>query len=506
VLTGIKQRRQRRGAPHNFTDGNLRGDSRREREALDCVMAAGLDPAPPDPLRSAVDQWRAAALAAQTLWVRSLGGTAIAAAAHARCDALIRFARVRSPFYRDAWSHLREGSLGLAELPVVSKRTLMEAFDDWCTDRAVTRSAVLGFLGQRAHIGERFLGRHVVWTSSGSTGEPGIYVQDDAALAAYDALVSAQLAGPGFAGCNWQDVVAQNGRAALIAADTDHFASIASWRRLASGKPWLDMKSFAVTQPVPDIVRALNAYQPAFVSSYPTVLSLLAEEQETGRLAIRPAALWSGGEGLSSSARREIERVFGCPLQNEYGASECLAIAHGCREGWLHVDADWVILEPVDSHHRPTPPGTLSHTVLLTNLANAVQPIIRYDLGDSVRAKAGPCACGSPLPAIQVEGRSDDVVALRAVDGTRAHLVPLALTTVVEDAARVHRFQIVQTAPDCLALRLTDADRARAGATAVAALRAYLDRHALTGVAIVLEAGEPRPEHRGGKLRQVVAM
>jgi len=28
----------------------------------------------------------------------------------------------------------------------------------------------------------------------------------------------------------------------------------------------------------------------------------------------------------------------------------------------------------------------------------------------------------------------------------------------------------------------------------------------LTGVAIVLEAGEPRPEHRGGKLRQVVAM
>jgi phenylacetate-coenzyme A ligase PaaK-like adenylate-forming protein len=144
--------------------------------------------------------------------------------------------------------------------------------------------------------------------------------------------------------------------------------------------------------------------------------------------------------------------------------------------------------------------------VLLTNLANAVQPLVRYDLGDSVRVKAGPCACGSPLPAIQVEGRSDDVVALRAHDGTIAHLVPLALTTVVEDAADVHRFQIVQTAPDCLALRLTDADRARAGAPAVAALRAYLDFHALTEVGIILETGEPRPEHRGGKLRQVVAM
>jgi phenylacetate-CoA ligase len=469
-------------------------------------MPVGFDPALPDPLRSAFDQWRAAALAAQSLCVRSLGPAAINAAAHARFDALVRFARAHSPFYRESLGSLRKGTLQLAELPVVTKRALMAAFDGWSTDPAVTRADVARFLGKRTHIGERFLGRYVVWTSSGSTGEPGIFVQDDAALAAYDALVTAQFASPGFARCNWQAVVAQNGRAALIAADTDHFASIASWRRHASGKPWLDMKSFAVTQPVPDIVRALNAYQPAFVSSYPTVLSLLAEEQAAGRLAIRPAALWSGGEGLSSSARREIERVFGAPLQNEYGASECLAIAHGCREGWLHVDADWVILEPVDCHYQPTPPGTLSHTVLLTNLANAVQPILRYDLGDSVRVKAEQCGCGNPLPAIQVEGRSDDVIALGARDGTLVHLVPLALTTIVEDTAGVHRFQIVQTAPDRLALRLTDADRERAGAVAARALRTYLDREALDNEEVVLEAGEPQPERRGGKLRQVVAM
>ncbi len=95
---------------------------------------------------------------------------------------------------------------------------------------------------------------------------------------------------------------------------------------------------------------------------------------------------------------------------------------------------------------------------------------------------------------------------MRARDGTLVHLVPLALTTIVEDAAGVHRFQIVQTAPDRLALRLTDADRERAGAVAARALRAYLDREALDNVEVVLEAGEPQPERRGGKLRQVVAM
>jgi phenylacetate-coenzyme A ligase PaaK-like adenylate-forming protein len=266
------------------------------------------------------------------------------------------------------------------------------------------------------------------------------------------------------------------------------------------------MRSFAVTQPLPDIVRELNAYQPAFVSSYPTVLALLAHEQDAGRLAIRPAALWSGGEGLSPSARRDIERVFGCPLQNEYGASECLTIAHACREGWLHVNAEWVMLEPVDRHFRATEPGELSHTVLLTNLANAVQPVIRYDLGDSVRARVGPCACGSPLPAIQVEGRSDDVIALRARDGTQKQLVPLALTTIVEDAARVHRFQIVQSSEASLGLRLMDADRARAGAVALAALRVYLRRNALSNVEVQVEPGEPQPQRGSGKLRQVVAM
>lgn len=57
------------------------------------------------------------------------------------------------------------------------------------------------------------------------------------------------------------------------------------------------------------------------------------------------------------------------------------------------MNADWVLLEPVDERHRPTPPGVPSHTVLLTNLANRVQPLIRYDLGDSVTLLDRPCQC-----------------------------------------------------------------------------------------------------------------
>ena len=72
------------------------------------------------------------------------------------------------------------------------------------------------------------------------------------------------------------------------------------------------------------------------------MLALLADERKAGRLEIDPVGLWSGGECLPPSVRAEIEAAFGCPVVNEYGASECMSIAFGCDEGWLHVNADWV--------------------------------------------------------------------------------------------------------------------------------------------------------------------
>ena len=440
-------------------------------------------------------------------WTRSGGRPAIAAASRRSFDALVDFARTHSPFYRDAYRRLPMRPLDPAEVPVVTRRALMARFDEWVTVPGITRAGVEAFLADRARIGERYLGRFVVWKSSGTTGEPGIYVQDDDALATFDALMAVHLDPPQFAARYSWPIFLGGARAALVAATGDHFASIASWQRLCQGNPWMAARGFSIMDPLPRLVAELNAWQPVFLASYPTLLSLLAEERSAGRLAIAPACLWSGGECLAAGTRAQIERAFGCRVINEYGASECMSIAFGCEEGWLHVNADWVILEPVDDDYRPTPPGQPSRTALLTNLANRVQPIIRYDLGDSVVVKPGPCACGSPLPAIHVEGRHDDVVALRAPDGSTVRLLPLALTTVVEEAAQVQRFQIVQTAADRLLLRLAPGaggDRLAAWHAARAALRRYLACQSLPNVRIALDRQGPLPDRRTGKLREVV--
>jgi phenylacetate-coenzyme A ligase PaaK-like adenylate-forming protein len=235
---------------------------------------------------------------------------------------------------------------------------------------------------------------------------------------------------------------------------------------------------------------------------------MLASEQRERRLRISPACVWAGGEYLSTASHAAIERAFGAVLINEYGASECLSIAHSCSRGQLHVNADWVVLEPVDRDYQPSPPGVPSHTVLMTNLANRVQPIIRYDLGDSVTVSAQPCACGSHFPTIRVEGRRDDVLAMRAKDGSLVRLSPLALTTVVEESIPHHRFQLVQTAPDGIDVRLDSIDAEERSAewqAAETALRDYLVQQSLDNVRLHLAAQTPVPDTRSGKFREVLA-
>ena len=105
-------------------------------------------------------------------------------------------------------------SLPADALPVVTKSELMADFDRWVTDRSLTRAGVENFLADRAHIGERYLGRYAIWKSSGTSGEPGIFVQDSAALSTYDAMIAVQLGAARLGGRYTSGVFGKGGKAA----------------------------------------------------------------------------------------------------------------------------------------------------------------------------------------------------------------------------------------------------------------------------------------------------
>jgi len=406
------------------------------------------------------------------------------------------------------------GSADWQSLPPVTRGELMARFDDWVTDPALKLDELRAFTADPARIAEPWLGKYMVWESSGTSGLPGIFVQDARTLAVYDALEAVRHKVPArssslFGAFTLPDLLSMGDRYALVTATGGHFASVCCMERLRSVNPWIgaNSRSFSLQQSAESLVQALNEYEPSIVATYPSAAAMLAEESEQGRLRIRPRCVMTGGETLSPSARTRIAEVFGALVRDSYGASEFLPMAWECAHGHLHLNEDWLLLEPVDERYRPMPRGELSYTVLLTNLVNHVQPLIRYDLGDQVNLHAERCACGSVLPVIEVRGRSDDTMRVPGrIRGQYVSLLPLALSAVMEEQCGVFDFQLQQREPGTLVVRLPGSGPEGEAALerCRAALQAFAVSQGAKPIQVLGELGCTVPRGRSGKACRVM--
>jgi phenylacetate-coenzyme A ligase PaaK-like adenylate-forming protein len=456
------------------------------------------------------DPWASAVAALDAAATRHAGAAVLADRQARRLARLLAAAAEGSRLFHRSLRGRNPCHVPLAELPIMRKAQLMQQFDDWVTDPALRLADLRRFVADPSRIADPFLGRYTVWESSGSSGgTPGIFVQDAAALAVYDALEAARrpvrpplerLLDP------WELFE----RVAFVGATSGHFASTVSIERLRRLNPALSgrLHSVSFLQPVAQMTAQLNALAPSHLATYPSAAMLLAGEQQAGRLRLQLQEVWTGGETLSPAVRRAVAQAFGCPVRDSYGASEFLPLAFECRCGNLHLNSDWVILEPVDAQGRVLAPGRQGVTTLLTNLANHVQPLIRYDLGDRVTLHAGSCPCGGSLPVIEVQGRDDDSLNLAAPDGRTVCILPLAVSTVLEEEAGLCDFQVVQQGVGdlllCIGLRGPQARSAlRRGR---AALKAFLERQGAGHVRIHGCSGQPGRRGRSGKVQRVVAL
>jgi phenylacetate-CoA ligase len=340
-------------------------------------------------------------------------------------------------------------------------------------------------------------------------GDPGIFVQDAAALAVYDALEYHRRRVPRPVD-QALDPWGLAERKVFIGAIDGHFASTCSIERLRRLNPILasTLHSLSFMVPISVLTDQLHAIKPAFIATYPSVAVMLAEERLAGRLDVAPREIWTGGETLTDGMRALINQAFGCTVVNSYGASEFMSLASECTHGSLHLNSDWAILEPVDEAGMPMPPGQAGATTLLTNLANHTQPIIRYDLGDRVALHDTPCACGSHLPVISVEGRSGDVMHLGHGATGQASISGLALSTVLETVSGLTDFQLIQIAPCKLELSTGLPPNLASSVLqeASAVLQAFLRSQGAKGVEIQCHGGRPSRRTRNGKAERVVAL
>lgn len=442
--------------------------------------------------------------ACQQTWSAGLWPATAQALREQRLAALIECACRDSPFYRR-----RAQGPRLADFAPVSKALLMQHFDDWATDRRITRAAAAAFIADPSCVADAWLGEYLVWTSSGTSGVPGWFVQDARCLAAYDAIDALRLRGagplPGSLGA-W----GLGQRFAFVGASGGHFAGRVSIERLrrivpAGLRPQIELLS--VQQPLRQLAAALQALQPSVLITYPSCAAALAPLQQAGALQLHLREVWVGGEQLSAAQRAQVRAAFGCVVRNNYGASECFSIAWECAQGRLHVNDDWVILEPVDERLRPVPDGVLSHSALLTNLANRCQPLIRYRLDDRIRRLPDACPCGSAFSVIEVQGRSADTLTLHDAQRRAVTILPLALETAIEEGAQVTQFQVIGRRGGALELRFEPdlADARAAFERCRGAIDAFLAEHGVAHTRVSFSREAPLQGGGSGKLRRVIS-
>lgn len=352
-----------------------------------------------------------------------------------RLRALIAHAVAASPYYREVLGpDAASGDVPLRELPTLPKATLMDNFDRIVTDPRLRRADLEAHLSGPG-ADRPYLGRYKLFTTAGTTGVRGLFVEHVDEFAVWSGTCLRGVASWGLGPAT---------RLAGIGSPSPLHISNQAYAVLLGGQA-SPAPRLAVTTPLPEMVQALNAFQPEALTAYPSVAAALAEEQLQGRLRIAPALVATSSEVQTADMRRRMTDAWGVEPLNFYGTTEALIVAAG-RPGQAGMDIleDLVVVEVVDQRDRPVPPGVPGHKVLVTSLVSRVQPLLRYELTDSVTLAGGPNPLGLPYARIAaVDGRSDDVVTLPAAGGGRVAVHPFRLRAPFSELLEVRQYQVV---------------------------------------------------------------
>ena len=421
-----------------------------------------------------------------------------------RLHEMVEWARKNSPYYTRLYRDLPE-DYSLTDLPSVNKRQLMENWNDWITDRDLTLSEVEKFMENPDNIGRKIKKKYLVFTTSGSTGNPLVSIYDNTANHVMSGIAACR------SYARQEDLKAffkRGGKSIAVFANEGFYLGNSSIRSRLLMMPWKkrQMAISSALYPVERIVSDLNAFQPAMLGGYPSNLELLIDEAKEGRLNISPVLIMTGGEYLSDTLRKELSEAFHCYVQTNYSCTEGGAVACECREQHFHINDDWVIVEPVDANGNPVPDGVRSDKVLITNLYNFAQPFIRYEVTDRIIMHHEPCACGNPSPWIELEGRTDDVTTFLS-EGRQIKVAPLAIYAVLKEVHELRRFQVLVYPDNKIELRIEEKeqlDRSSAFEKAAETLREFLASQGISQVTIELSKESPQQNPNSGKFKHII--
>lgn len=410
-----------------------------------------------------------------------------------RLKRLVKHARANSPYFKELYANIG-ADFSLEDLPATNKIEMMKHFNNWITDTRITTQRIEEFTSNIDNVGRMIDGKYLIFKTSGSTGNPATVLYDKRNIN----IASAVAAFRTFARKEDLRAFMRHGkRTAGVFANYGFYLACGMSRYLQLKMPWKKNKiTIDVNAPETQIIRELNAFSPSMLSGYPSNLALLASFDE---LTIRPDVVITGGELLTDEVRKKLADKFNCYTQTHYSCTEAGEIACECSEKHLHINEDWVIVEPIDKDNKPVGYGVRSDRVLITNLSNYIQPIIRYELTDRIIIHNEKCKCGKSSCWLEIEGRTDDI--LEFANGIL--VAPMSFYKILEEIKEIKRFQLVQRSHQELELRLIANEKETAFKKAKNDLQNFLNSKNISDVEIFLSDELPQANKVSGKYNHV---
>lgn len=187
-----------------------------------------------------------------------------------------------------------------------------------------------------------------------------------------------------------------------------------------------------------------------YINGYTSSIVLFAKYLEQKNIVLNEVcptlkACFVTSEMLFESDKKLLEKQFGIPIINEYGASELDLIAFENPNGEWQINAETLFVEILDENNKILPYGEEGR-IIITALFNKAHPFIRYEIGDIgiLDEKSTP-----QKPILKkLIGRTNDIAILPSGKKSPGLTFYYVTKSIIEDDGNVKEFIIKQTKLD----------------------------------------------------------
>ncbi|MCF8009085.1 MAG: hypothetical protein K9K32_04910 [Halanaerobiales bacterium] len=235
----------------------------------------------------------------------------------------------------------------------------------------------------------------------------------------------------------------KNKKYAFIGAVDGHYAGVSYFLSPIDkfeGLFYKDILIIDINYPLKSYINKLNKFQPDIISGYPSALNILLDYQENDQLDISPEHIICGGEPLLTSIINRIKNLWNLTPYNYYGTSESILMGVGIGNNDIYIFDDLVIIEIKDKK------------ILLTNLYNYTEPLIRYEINDLISESNKENHKYQFKHINNISGRSEDLLWLKNNQNKFDFIHPIVIVEI--HLKGVKKYQLIKLTDERIKIKV----------------------------------------------------